>query len=135
SNIDGVLAKLHDDEYLEALTERAYADIIGSERYTYQAFVQLVDEVLEKNWRALPREQLAWLPLPPCHALPMFRDAYRKNFEPNAFNRAWRKMPGFVRAVISRERVKRVWLAFPSPLRALCRPILQCIRSVMKPAH
>ena len=55
--------------------------------------------------------------------------------EPHVLKRAWRKMPGFVRAVINRDRLKRVWSAFPQPVRALCRPILACIRSVVKPAH
>jgi hypothetical protein len=135
SNVDEVLAKLHDDAFLEALTERAYADIIGSGRYTYQAFVQVVDEVLERSWRPIAREHAGWLPLPPCDALPAFRDAYRKNFQAPALKRAWQHMPGFVRAVINRQRIKRVWSACPQPVRAICRPILQCIRSVMKPAH
>ena len=107
SNVDEVLSKLHDDAFLEALTERAYADIIGSERYTYRAFVRLVDEALERSWRPMERERAAWLPLPPCDALPAFRDAYRKNFQPPALKRAWQQMPGFVRAVINRQRIKR----------------------------
>jgi hypothetical protein len=135
SNVDEVLARLHDDAFLEALTERAYADIIGSERYTYRAFVQLVDEALERNWRPIAREQSAWLPLPPCDALPAFRATYGKNFQPPALKRAWQTMPGFVRTIINRERIKRVWSAIPQPIRAACRPILQCLRSVMKPAH
>ena len=135
SNIDEVLAKLQDDGFLEAMTERAYADIIGSERYTYEAFVRLVDATLEKNWRPIERAEPAWLPLPPCDALPAFRATYARNFQPHALKRAWRYMPGFVRAVINRDRLKRMWSAIPHPVRAVCRPVLQCIRSVMKPAH
>lgn len=135
SNIDEVLSKLHDDAFLEAMTERAYGDIIGSERYTYKAFVQLVDATLDANWRPVKREQTDWLPLPPCDALPTFREAYQKNFQPHVLRRAWHQMPGFVRAIINRDRLKRIWSAFPSPVRTLCRPILQFIRSVLKPAH
>ncbi len=135
SNVDDVLAKLHDDANLEALTERAYADIIGSGRYTYQAFIQLVDEGLEKNWRTIEREAPAWLPLPPCDALPAFRDTYGKNFQPPALKRAWQCLPGFVKAMLNRDRLQRIWSAFPSPVRSVCRPILHCLRAVLKPGH
>src|SRR5207248_812275 len=36
SNVEEVLALLRDDAFLEALAERAYADVIGSGRYSYQ---------------------------------------------------------------------------------------------------
>jgi hypothetical protein len=135
SNVDEVLAKLHDDAFLEALTERAYADIIGSGRYCYEAFVQFVDGVLEQNWRPIEREAPDWLQLPPCDALPAFRNAYQKNFQPPMLKRAWQAMPGFVRALVNRDRIKRVWIAFPSPLRALGQPILERVRAWLKPAH
>lgn len=135
SNVDDVLAKLHDDAYLEALTDRTYADVISSGRYSYEGFVRLVDETLEASWRPIIREQSAWLPLPPCDALPEFRGQYAKNFQPNVLRRAWQHVPAFVKAGINRERVKRVWTRLPSPLRSLCRPILQGLRSLFKPAH
>jgi hypothetical protein len=135
SNVDEVLAKLHDDDFLEALTERAYADIIGSGRYSYEAFVQMVDGVFEQNWRPIERARPAWLSLPPCDALPAFRAAYQKNFQPPALRRAWNAMPGFVQTLVNRDRLKRVWSAFPSPLRAICQPILERLRAWLKPAH
>ena len=135
SNVDEVLAKLHDDTLLEAMAGRAYADIIGSGRYTYQAFVNQVDEALERNWRPKLREQPSWLPLPPCDALPAFRDAYRKNFEPHALSRAWQRMPGFVQAAINRDRFKRMWYALPEPFRMVFQPLLPRLRSLAKPAH
>jgi hypothetical protein len=135
SNVDEVLAKLHDDAFLEALTERAYADIIGSGRYSYEAFVQMVDGVLEQNWRPIERVAAAWLQLPPCDALPAFRAAYQKNFQQPALRRAWHAMPGFVQALVNRDRLKRVWSAFPSPLRSICQPVLERLRAWLKPAH
>ncbi|MSQ95531.1 MAG: hypothetical protein EXR98_13360 [Gemmataceae bacterium] len=130
SNVDEVLARLHDDTFLEALTERAYADIIGSGSFTYEAFVTRVDAVLEQTWLPIAREQAAWLPLPPCDALADFHATYRKNFEPSSAKRLWQAMPGGMRA-----RIKRVYAAFPSPIRSLCRPILAGLRAWMKPAH
>ncbi|MBI3822217.1 MAG: hypothetical protein HY289_06000 [Planctomycetes bacterium] len=135
SNVHDVLAKLHDDDLLAAMVERTYADIIGSGRYSYEAFVRFVDAELERNGRPMQREQGLWLPLPPADAVPAFRAAYQKNFEPHWIKRLWRRMPGSVRAVINRERIARMWSACPSPLRAICRPILHVLRSVLKPAH
>ncbi len=43
SNIDEVLEKVMDDEYITALTERAYEDIIASGRYSYQRYVEFID--------------------------------------------------------------------------------------------
>jgi hypothetical protein len=128
SNVDDVLAKLQDDAYLEAMTERAYADIIGSGRFSYEGLVRLVDETLGASWPARMRAQPAWLPLPACDALPEFRAAYIKNFQPNALRRAWQWIPRFIKAGIDRGRVQRVWTWFPGPLRSLCR-------ALFKPAH
>lgn len=47
SNIDEVLAKLQDDAFLEAMTERAYDHVIRSGRYTYERFVRDVMTVVE----------------------------------------------------------------------------------------
>lgn len=135
SNVDEVLAKLHDDALLQAMTERAYVDIIGSGRYSYAAFVQRVDEVLEQGFQPRVQERPAWLPLPPCDALPAFCAAYQKNFQPPWPIRAWRCMPGFVRAVVNRQSLKRCWSFIPGPIRAACWTILHYLRSILKPAY
>lgn len=49
SNVNEVLKKLEDDVYLEELTERAYQDIIGSKKYTYENFIAMVDGVLTEE--------------------------------------------------------------------------------------
>lgn len=43
SNIDDVFEKLKDTKYLEEMTARAYADVIGSGRYSYRRFVETID--------------------------------------------------------------------------------------------
>lgn len=42
SNVDDVIAKLNDDQYMEELTSRAFEEIIASEEYTYPKFVELI---------------------------------------------------------------------------------------------
>jgi hypothetical protein len=46
SNIDDVLAKVADDAFITALTDRAYEHVIASRKYNYRAFAAMVDEVL-----------------------------------------------------------------------------------------
>lgn len=57
SNIDDVLAKLADDDFVAALTTRAYNDIVASQRYSYRAFVEAIDRDLESR---VLRHKEAW---------------------------------------------------------------------------
>lgn len=52
SNVDEVMAQLHDDALLQAMTARAYSDVIASGAYTYAAFVKQYDAVLAEERRA-----------------------------------------------------------------------------------
>jgi hypothetical protein len=45
-NVDEVLALLRDDDYLEAMVERAWRHVIGSRRFTYLRFAEEFDEWL-----------------------------------------------------------------------------------------
>ncbi len=48
SNVEDVLRRVQDDRELAAMTERAYAHVIGSGAYTYQAFIREVDSALDR---------------------------------------------------------------------------------------
>ena len=43
SNLDEVFARLGDGAYVDAMTERAYQDVVSSGRYSYKTFVGAVD--------------------------------------------------------------------------------------------
>ena len=47
ANIDEVFSKLQDVDFLEALTERAYDDVIASGEYSYRRFVEGVDQDID----------------------------------------------------------------------------------------
>lgn len=47
SNLGEVLAKLQDAQYVDAIAERAYEDIIASKAYSFPTFVEMVDRELE----------------------------------------------------------------------------------------
>lgn len=44
SNMDEVIALLRDDKDMDAMAERAYADVLASGRFSHRAFVQMVDD-------------------------------------------------------------------------------------------
>jgi hypothetical protein len=51
SNVDEVLSYVQDSRYLEALTNRAYQDIIQSEKYTYNQFIHDFDQIVSTRYR------------------------------------------------------------------------------------
>lgn len=51
SNVDEVLEKVSDLDYLETLTERAYSEIVQSGRYSYETFVRDVNSFIQKHIR------------------------------------------------------------------------------------
>ena len=48
SNVDEVIRRVLDDRELSAITERAFRDVIGSGKYTYEAFVRGFDAELSR---------------------------------------------------------------------------------------
>lgn len=52
SNVDEVVRKLDDIDALEAMVERAYTDIIASERYSFSTFVKHIDALIEHKVKA-----------------------------------------------------------------------------------
>jgi hypothetical protein len=62
SNVDEVFTKLDDLDFLTALTERAFHEIIESGRYSYRAFVEGVDNHLDSYANARPRAQFRSVP-------------------------------------------------------------------------
>jgi hypothetical protein len=135
SNVDDVLQRLEDDAALEAMAERAYADVILSGRYSYRSFVQLFDAALRQRLPAQLRTPDPWLPLPPCDALPGFRTRYARHFQPSGLVRLGRFLPQPMRALVSREKLKRLWLLSPASLRWLLQPAIRRARMLLKRAH
>ena len=57
SNIDEVLDKLNNNEYLQTMTDRAYQDIVQSGKYNYKSFVQQVDKFISE--RVVKRDDIS----------------------------------------------------------------------------
>jgi glycosyltransferase involved in cell wall biosynthesis len=62
SNVDAVLDQLQDIPFLEAMTERAYRDVIDSGRYSYRTFIEGVDAYLSKA--AMGRKRVTIISMP-----------------------------------------------------------------------
>lgn len=62
SNLEDVLARLEDIAFLEAMTERAYRDVVATGRYSLRHFVEGVDDYLSR--RALGRRRATIVSVP-----------------------------------------------------------------------
>ena len=49
SNIEDVVEKIKDDDYLQNMSERAYKDIIKNGNYNYKDFIEYFDKVIKEN--------------------------------------------------------------------------------------
>jgi hypothetical protein len=58
SNIEEVLAKLHDNDYLNQLTERAFKEVIESNKFSYKSFIEEFDNFVEQRVTAKSGIQL-----------------------------------------------------------------------------
>ena len=69
SNLDAILDRLEDIDFLAELTERTYQDIVASRKYSFESFVRLVDAVLDELPAAPPgdREAARQAPAPLEH--------------------------------------------------------------------
>jgi hypothetical protein len=79
SNIDEVIEKLQDDDFLRVLTDRAYEDVVASGKYSYKCFVEGIDSdiaarVLQATARRPVLSSAMFLDSNAClkQALPLF---------------------------------------------------------------
>ncbi|MBM3996942.1 MAG: hypothetical protein FJ303_22745 [Planctomycetes bacterium] len=137
SNIDDVLARVSDDACLEALTARAYRDIVESEHYTFETYVDVFDRAMEEAWKDRPmRRPGPWLPLPPADAYPPFRSAYEYVHSEHFLRRVWAALPGWLQSllgpVVNRQTWHDLWLRCPTFVRNLIDPVFSRLRRMIK---
>jgi len=49
SNIEEVIKKIQDDNFLQTMADRAHKDIVEPGKYSYQKFVELFDKTIQEN--------------------------------------------------------------------------------------
>ena len=67
SNINDVINKIKDDNFLQKMSDRAYNDIIRSGKYSYKNFIEMFDKEVENKCIYKPNyignKNLEWFPL------------------------------------------------------------------------
>lgn len=63
SNLESILDELRDDYKLDAMVDRAYQDIILSEKYCYQKFVAMVDDEIGRVFLNMRKSNIGIKPL------------------------------------------------------------------------
>jgi len=111
-NLVEVFEKLRDGNYLDALTDRAYQDVIVSERYSYATFVHMVDAEIEVTQGSATR-------------LPIFRPAEPiVTVQPTVLT----LRPIRSNAPIPDRSLKSfLWRHLPEDLRDILRPLVRKI--------
>jgi hypothetical protein len=62
SNVEEVFEKLQDLALVQAMTDRAYHDVVETGRYSYETFVQGFDDVVRKYTALKPRARVISIP-------------------------------------------------------------------------
>ena len=154
SNVDEVLAKVQDDEYVGQMTERAYQDVIASGKYSYATFISDFDEVvaeckivsapimfvssvtatLNRNWINAAKGVVSPRYLPGNH---IFSGFLEKEDPPVAVTEGLAAVTESPDSeVLGRIRTKallgyiarRIWGRVPSPIRSMLRPATTTVR-------
>ena len=69
SNIEDVIEKIKDDEYLQNMADRAYTDIIKNGTYTYEHFIKYVDSVIKEHKFKTTYSTHQQHTFPPCFSM------------------------------------------------------------------
>lgn len=141
SNLDEILEFLKDDERVEAMTRRAYEDVVLSGRYSYRSFVKRVDAVLESEIGAGRGTRLVTGVLGAADAsgvriasegttawsMPASRVTELHLKRPAAIN---------LQSAIEHARAvgpaRMVWGGMPEPVKVVFRPPLRAVRAVVR---
>ena len=115
SNLDEVITLLRDDKEVDAMVERAYADVLASGRFGHRAFVRMVDDEIAA---ARVRHGLLQTPRPQAPAA---------NVRP-VVTRSWPKQHQIVP-----ERLNVVRLLLPLFPRALKDFVKNLVRPLLTP--
>lgn len=132
SNIDEVLAKVQDVDLLTKMTRSAYADVVGSGRYSYQAFVELFDRSLQPKLPPRVRPAAIQLPMPRCDCLSEIQREQKPSFIRKAWNRLPMGMRDRLRPWIGKEALADRWRRSSQTVKSVLRPIAWGARTVLR---
>lgn len=131
SNLAEIFEKLNDKDYVDQMADRAYRDIIGSGEFSYPAFVAMVDREVDKS--------LLNLAIGESSPTGIEGSAIIKDVGPTPITvspiRTVITTPSLVPQMRWEKGVWEIsvplwlmWKRVPGPVRALFRPVINCIK-------
>lgn len=133
SNLPEIIAKLQDDDFVDEITERTYHDVLTSGRFSYRAFIEMVDEEIAIAFAALPERRRLHAPSANAGlmskmitAVPIRATANFQLSGPLNWAAMWSSKGGWGLIVAVLKRlvlycVYAVWRVLPEPVKALVR--------------
>ena len=102
SNVDEVIDKINDDNYLQEMSDFAHSDLVQSKEFSYEKFIQQVDKDLDelivvKNFKPTSRKETN---------LSLEIDTYEKSTVSqnsmirNFFHKVWKILPEWIRFIL-----------------------------------
>lgn len=133
SNLPEVFAKLNDAEYVDAMAERAYCDVIGSGRYSYRSFVKMVDEAVEMAFQRIVS------PAPNEQARQDDSREVASGSPAELTTRPIRAVLGVTQPTLEWDGstlkvvapLGRAWMQIPSPLRSSLYPLVRRVKRLL----
>lgn len=132
SNIDHVFELLGDDDYVDRLVDTAFKDIISSRRYSYEKFVNDVDDHLSRNFERLAVSSLSNLSgrhrkegsLEPITTGPIVSEGpFAKFLDYKVFE--WN---GNLRITIP---IGKLWIRLPESARSVLLPFARYVKKML----
>lgn len=121
SNLDEVFALLHDGEFVDEMAEKAYKDVIASGKYSYESFVEMVDEQLAQGVEALNLR---------CQNQSLVVTKINDEILPtpittNPIRAQAPAAPGY--KFLIKNLLYRVWEAMPEIMRTILKPLINML--------
>lgn len=123
SNFEEVLHKLSDDDELQAMADRTYAEVAANPHYQYSAFIEIVDRVLDEEIES--RQTVAAIA---PYSRASFASAVRWSL--GYSSRRWfvlRLQKILLGVPLARRTVFGLWFALPYRLKRILRPMARLV--------
>ena len=123
SNFDGVVSRLKDHAFLQAMADRTYKEVAMDPRWSYRSFIQRVDIALQDalDDRATVRASRSY-------TQSEFEHAVKQSFNYSLRRRLALFMQSLLLGVpLARKSLFIIWESLPRPLKRWARPLARIV--------
>ena len=123
SNFDSVLSKLRDHAFLQSMADRTYDEVAMNPRWSYQSFIQRVDDSLQNALEDIASVRTA---------MPYSRMEFDRAVKNSLNYSVRRKVALFMQSVLlgmplARKLLFWIWDTLPRPMKRLARPLARIV--------